>query len=963
MQIIKNTLLIAFILIFGFSYSACQKEKAATPPPFLEINEADMTVNLPASEMDKSISINTNVESWKVSSNKDWCSVSPAYGSNPTIDISVLSNETLDIREAQITVHAAELSETITVIQLGTNPVILFDSKHINLDFNAQQIEVKVTSNVVPELSFSESWIKQSTDLKSIQVDMVDLVYNLEVELLSNAEVERKAKVYFTYNNGELNDSIEVTQALVGDAYNPDNASAFEKDKKLAIQSVTLTPSDKYQSGEGIANTIDGSLSTLYHSPWGGMTADTDLTMEYTLDPSDATIANYVVLHPRTSGSNGIIKSATVWINTEEDTNYKKVGTIESALSNNPVVVRFATPVVNPRNIKVVVTDAFSGDAGKYYVSLAEYECYESRAMNAIEDDLKFFTDITCSELVGGTTVADITQIKNTFLQNIAAYLLAGQYPAEYRVQNYEPYREVSDLAEELKTSTYSQFENMTGMFFEQNEEVIVFVGATNGENLNLRVTDFGQTGDDYTYPLSEGLNVLSMKGKGNGYLGYYTPNYQSASPIKVHIASGQVNGYFDSEKHNDEDGKVLLDNAVSDIMDIRGERVHLAYSVNALRNQCYGRMDELINIYDNIVSSEQSIMGLEKYNRLPKNRMFGRVIWSGYMHADGWGAAFHDDTMGNVANPDNLMKNNWGVAHEFGHVNQVRPGMKWVGTTECTNNIYSAWAQYIYTPNNLRLEHENVGGTIGGRFNAFLNNGLIKGQEWGIQGGPDSNYGIDSDGTWGGDHFVKLAPLWQLHMYYHIAGEGNAWHKPYFWAEIFEKVRTTNETGLTDGELQINFVKNACDAVQQDLSDFFIKIGMLKEVDKMFGDYTSAQKKITQAMIDEAISYVSQYPKPETDYIYYISGNCIDAFKNKKQIIGQFNAGVTGSTTKQISHSNWQNVTVFETYVVDELTKITMVGTGSNGNTYTKVPYPLGSTRIEAVGYDGTRELVYGAR
>ncbi len=453
------------------------------------------------------------------------------------------------------------------------------------------------------------------------------------------------------------------------------------------------------------------------------------------------------------------------------------------------------------------------------------------------------------------------------------------------------------------------------------------------------------------------------MKGKGNGYINYYTSDYKTAGDIKINIASGKVNGYFDVERDTEDDGKKLLDNAVSEIMDIRGTRTQLAYSVKSLRTHCYGRMGELIKEYDNIIRQEQLMLGLEKYNRQPKNHMLGRVIWDGNMHADGWGAAFHDNTMTDLANPTKLRKSNWGVAHEFGHVNQVRPGMNWVGTTECTNNIYSVWVQYCYTPDNLRLEHESIAGIKGGRYNAFLNNALIKGQEWGLQGGPDANYGANKEGKWGGDHFVKLAPLWQLQLYYHIAGEGNSWNKPYFWADIFEKVRNTNETGLSQGQLQVNFVKNTCDAVQEDLSDFFVKIGMLKVVDKDVDDYTSARKTITQPMIDEAINYAKKYPKPQTNCIYYISGNSIDAYKHKRQVSGQYNSGVSGSTVKQILHSDWKNAVVFETYAGNELLKITMVGTGSANNTFTSVPYPAEATRIEAVGYDGKRILVCGTQ
>lgn len=838
-------------------------------------------------------------------------------------------------------------------------PEIVLEINNSDLLVN---LPASATSRSIAVNTTAAAWTVSSDQSWCTVVAQNGVQKSVEMVVVKNETFDlRTAKI--TVKAGGLNQVISVNQQGINQVYTPGQTTAFQKDKKIKILSASLSPADKYQSGEDVAKSMDGLLSTLYHSPWAGMPDKTPISIEYKLDPQDASLSNYVVLYPRTSGSNGVIRNVNVWVYTAEDSRYIQVGSSTVSMSNNPVVIRFKTPVVNPRGIKIEITDAYSGDAGKYYVSLAEFECYESKSMSIAASDLGYFTDITFSALKAGITSNQIAGIQNPFLQNIATYLLAGKYPNEYRVQDYKPYREVADLARELKTSTYCQFENATGLFFNTAEEVVVFVGPSGGQTLSLRVTDFGPSGNDYSYPLSEGINLLTMKGRGNGYINYYTPDYKSAANVKIHIASGTVNGYFDVSRHSEEDGKKLLDNAVSEILDIRGSRVQLAYSVASLKSQCYGRLGELIKEYDNIVTIEQTMMGLAKYNRLPANHMFGRVVWSGYMFADGWGAGFHDNTMATVANPANVRSNGWGIAHEFGHVNQVRPGMDWVGTTECTNNIYSAWIQYTYTPDNLRLEKENSGGTIGGRFNAYLNNGLLKGQEWGIQGGPDKDYGIGSNGYWGGDHFVKLAPLWQLQLYYHVAGEYNSWYKPFFWSEIFEKVRNTDETGLSNGQLQINFVKNACDAVQENLTDFFIKIGMLKVVDKMFDDYTPARKTITQQMIDEAVNYARKYPKPKTDYIYYISGNSLDAYKNKRQVSGQFNTGITGTTTKQVSHGVWNNVTVFETYAGSLLQSITMAGTGSSNNSFTNVPYPSDATRIEAVGYDGTRTLVYGIR
>jgi hypothetical protein len=53
---------------------------------------------------------------------------------------------------------------------------------------------------------------------------------------------------------------------------------------------------------------------------------------------------------------------------------------------------------------------------------------------------------------------------------------------------------------------------------------------------------------------LSEGANKITARNKGLMYILYHTPDYETAQPVKIHIASGQVNGYFDVAKHQASD-------------------------------------------------------------------------------------------------------------------------------------------------------------------------------------------------------------------------------------------------------------------------------------------------------------------------------------------------------------------------------------------------------------------------
>lgn len=554
-----------------------------------------------------------------------------------------------------------------------------------------------------------------------------------------------------------------------------------------------------------------------------------------------------------------------------------------------------------------------------------------------------------------------VDQIENPFIRQLVTAAKSGQYDVKSRAHTYTAYEPVNILAKRMKTSEYSKYENPTGICFEDDEKVVLYADGIKEEGISLKVRDF-RDNKEFSHPIENGINVFPVKNRGLAYISYYTPNFKTAPKIKVHILSGKVNGVFDSSVHKKEDWAKILNGTTCEMLDIVGKQVHLVYSTEKLKEFCPERGLELINLYDELIHMQHQIMGLIKYKKQPKNRMLGRSMWRGFMHADGMGAAFHNDTLKELADPDRLRKGAWGVSHEFGHVNQVRPGMKWVSTTEVTNNLYSIWAQYKMNPAyvNLEDEHHNDGDgnrVKGGRFNAYLNYAIVHGEQWLCQRGPDKM----NDYQNGGDHFVKLCPLWQLQLYFMVARQGN----PEFLADIFEIVRNTDETKLSNGQLQLNFMKNVCDTTKQDLTDFFVTAGMLKPIDKDMDDYSRAQLTITKADCDKLIRYAKKYKKPASPVIHYISRRSVDAYIKRLPVSGTYGEGVAvKGNTITVSHDVWKNVTVFEAYKDKELVRITLVGTNfPEDNSATLVQYPEGCTSLEAVSWDGKRTLVYGKR
>lgn len=91
-----------------------------TPEKTLEISKN--SVSFMATGRNDSFTIQSNT-SWTVSSDKDWCTVSPTSGSNDgTVTVSAKDNTETSSRTATITVKAGDITKTITVTQEATTP-------------------------------------------------------------------------------------------------------------------------------------------------------------------------------------------------------------------------------------------------------------------------------------------------------------------------------------------------------------------------------------------------------------------------------------------------------------------------------------------------------------------------------------------------------------------------------------------------------------------------------------------------------------------------------------------------------------------------------------------------------------------------------------------------------------------------------------------------------------------------
>ncbi len=540
-----------------------------------------------------------------------------------------------------------------------------------------------------------------------------------------------------------------------------------------------------------------------------------------------------------------------------------------------------------------------------------------------------------------------------------------------YRNRLFHAYMPLGKVSEIYKVSNYSSFENPTGIFFTKGEQITVTVSNLPADKkATLIINSFLKNGSHHTYPLKNGENKITSKDDGLGYIDYRADNPKATPPILVKFTGGVINGVF-TRHDSSAIWRDLLNNAKTGILDCIGYRAQLAYDVDNLKKNNPDKGPELLELYDQIIGIQQKMMGWDREGIHPGNHLLCRVMWDGYMHADGWGAAFHFKALAGLCKPE--QRGGWGVYHEVGHVNQVRPGFKWTGMTEVTNNLYSSWSEFTLNRHkDLRLEHESLGNADnewmrGGRFDCYINNALVHKQLWQFYDNNARNKdyirnaGKTVSGAAGGhggtgDVFCTLCPLWQLQLYFAVAQSNEN-----FYPNIFKAVRESNHRGVTMGEHRIQFFINACHSAKLNLTDFFLQLGMISPMNRMVSDYSPGMVTITGNMAVNAMKKVAHYPKPNTTVLYYITANSVDIYKNKLEVIKPNNfSPIISNARMEIPAGTWENAVAFEAYEGKKLIRISLLGLNHKDNKSTTVICPPNTTAVKAVQWDGKRYTVY---
>lgn len=334
--------------------------------------------------------------------------------------------------------------------------------------------------------------------------------------------------------------------------------------------------------------------------------------LKFTLEQG-ADRVDYMLYYPRPTGDGvfGIITEVLVSTYDNPD-QFETVATnYDCEMGYQMHRINFSKPIRNPHTVWVKIGSA-KGD----FISCTEMEFFGKSS--DVFDASTLFKDELCTALKEGVTLEEIEACAYPFFKNIALYMYYDCYETDYRVAEFKAWEHPNKSAARNKTTTYSLLDNPTGIYVEKDETLVTMVGDMHNQSISLRVVNLDTPGADgfdnkKEYTLSPGVNMHKMEQKGLVYVMYHTDAFATAEPVKIHFASGKVNGYFDlyDEKHNKpEEWTELLNNTSSPYLDVLGKYAHLTFPVANLKS--VADPVEWVNFYDNLVYEEQKFLGLE---------------------------------------------------------------------------------------------------------------------------------------------------------------------------------------------------------------------------------------------------------------------------------------------------------------------------------------------------------------
>ena len=470
-----------------------------------------------------------------------------------------------------------------------------------------------------------------------------------------------------------------------------------------------------------------------------------------------------------------------------------------------------------------------------------------------------------------------------------------------FRVQSYEPHSVAEEISSVVKTSSYSNMNNPTGIYADNMEVLYVIVGSNPANGASLSITSLADDSEDYLTSLSatskttltQGLNIIPVYGKGSLQYILYAVNSQSASfpltnfpDIQINIAGGSINGLYELGKDSQfyTELKTNAEKNGRTYYDVLSNRFAFRTSAaTVFKGGSDNSLQRALKMWDKVMLSQHYLMGVKagRYEEDPLGLHTQKIDYSTQfnnrllVHSKASIGAYtqmpfriqfaHGESylVGDAMETTNQI---WVPAHETGHTNQLLINM--IGTTEITNNLFSNVAMFYQDYLKTR------GGTI-----ADNNAEHLKGTAWHFR---DANN--------------RMRMFYQLWLYYHAAGRNKN-----FFPELYRLLRNApmsyhdtygnSNTNYTSTEA-LKFYKYACQAAGEDLTPFFEAWGFFIPFGQSsIYDYYDYKITSTQEHINAAKNEVAGYGYAKNHAILFVEDR-VGEVKSAGGVVKQWSQG-----------------------------------------------------------------------
>ena len=189
---------ILFTLCLALSLVACKKQ------PFLDVDRSSLSLD--AAGGTEKLTVSANYP-WTASASAAWIKVSYTEGEN-TLTVNISRNNDTDARQGTVTLESEGLSRTVSVSQGQRDAIELDSAGRITVDSEAQQIEIKLRSNVEMVVSVTEGsdWLSVVSTKA-----MTSRTVTLAVKANGNRAM-RRALVSFTDKGNAVTQQVMVDQ-------------------------------------------------------------------------------------------------------------------------------------------------------------------------------------------------------------------------------------------------------------------------------------------------------------------------------------------------------------------------------------------------------------------------------------------------------------------------------------------------------------------------------------------------------------------------------------------------------------------------------------------------------------------------------------------------------------------------------------------------------------------------------